>query len=409
MNQLTRPLIWVALAGVACSGGQENEEGNIAAHRTGSIVTGLAPRGAPDAEFEERCGSGDANEHGTSVLQRLPFAQQVTSNGALIVFQTTQPEAVQVEVTTFDGTPVTTVTAEADSAATGSSQRIATLQGLEPATGYCYSLRGLTGAAGFRTAPAAGSSATVRFAALGDSGRAGSDQRAMYEQLMSVPFDFVLHTGDLAYDEGTAGQLDDAVFRPFSAMLRSFAMYPVAGNHDYQTNDAAPYLQAFVLPENGNAERWYSFDWGDVHFVGLDTEQTGARQADWLEQDLMENQQPWTVVFGHRPPFSSGDHGSDGAFRQYFVPILEKFQVPLVLNGHDHHYERTNVLNGVTYVVTGGGGRGTRPVGTNTFTAFADDVIHFVLVEIAGSRLVLHAIDGTGREFDQTVIERSAG
>ncbi|HKY36794.1 MAG TPA: hypothetical protein VJN18_12690 [Polyangiaceae bacterium] len=91
------------------------------------------------------------------------------------------------------------------------------------------------------------------------------------------------------------------------------------------------------------------------------------------------------------------------------MPVLEKYQVPRVLSGHDHHYERSNVLNGVTYVVTGGGGRGTRPVGHSSFTAFSEAVIHFVFVEITASRLVLHAIDGTGREFDQTLIERSAG
>jgi hypothetical protein len=60
-------------------------------------------------------------------------------------------------------------------------------------------------------------------------------------------------------------------------------------------------------------------------------------------------------------------------------------------------------------VVTGGGGRGTRPVGHSSFTAFSEAVIHFVFVEVTGSRLVLHAIDGAGREFDQALIERSAG
>ena len=53
-------------------------------------------------------------------------------------------------------------------------------------------------------------------------------------------------------------------------------MFPVSGNHEYETEDAAPYLESFVLPENGDRERYYSFDWGDVHFVGLDTERIGA-------------------------------------------------------------------------------------------------------------------------------------
>jgi hypothetical protein len=80
----------------------------------------------------------------------------------------------------------------------------------------------------------------------------------------------------------------------------------------------------------------------------------------------------------------------------------------LVLSGHDHDYERTAPLNGVTYVVTGGGGRGTRNVGHSSFTAFSQEVIHFVFVEAQGPRLVLHAIDATGREFDQAVLELGA-
>ena len=127
-------------------------------------------------------------------------------------------------------------------------------------------------------------------------------------------------------------------------------------------------------------------------------------QAAWLDADLTANQLPWTIVYWHKPPFSSGEHGSDGGARTYFVPILEKHKVPLVLNGHDHDYERTTPQNGVTYVVTGGGGVGVRPVGSSGFTAFSDAVIHFVYVTVAGNELALHAIDGLGQEFDSLVI-----
>lgn len=387
---------------------QPNQEGDLAAQQTGQLVADLASREAADAELVARCGDGTLTERGKATLRRRPFEQQVTAEGALIVFQTLGQDPVQVDVTTFDGTPVATVTAEPDLSDASGSQRVVPLHGLTASTGYCYTLRGLTTAAGFRTAPLAGSGAPVRFVAFGDSGHSGGDQRALLEQMMTVPFDFVVHTGDLAYDNGTAAQLERTVFGPYADLLRSFAFYPVTGNHDYETRRAEPFLQAFVLPENGDSERWYSFDWGDVHFIGLDTEQIGTSQADWLDADLMANRLPWTVVLAHKPPYSSGEHGSDTDFRKYFVPVLEKYQVALVLNGHDHDYERTNVLNGVTYVVTGGGGRGTRPVGRSGFTAFSEAVIHFVFVEVIGNQLVLHAIDGTGREFDQAVIARAA-
>jgi hypothetical protein len=165
-----------------------------------------------------------------------------------------------------------------------------------------------------------------------------------------------------------------------------------------------------MLPENGapdGVETWYSFDWGDVHFVGLDTEKTGASQAAWLDRDLSSSDKPWKIVFAHKPPFSSGDHGSDSAFRSYFVPAMSKYGVQLVLNGHDHDYERTKPIAGTTYVVTGGGGRSTRSVGASEFTAFSEDVLHFAEVEVGQNDLIVHAIDATGLEFDSARIPRA--
>jgi hypothetical protein len=399
---------FVLLAATTCSGGGGQQSGDFAAERTGSLNQHLAQRVAPDLELIEACGSGTVTDTGQAQLERPPFLQQVTSHGALVVFRAASP-AQSLELSTFDGQPVASVVPERDPTVSDGHQWIARLDGLSPATGYCYALPGWTKPAGFHTAPRPDGGSPVRFVAFGDSGYGGGDQRAVLDQVRTVPFDFMIHTGDVAYSDGSAAELDRNFFRVYAPILRSFAVYPTTGNHDYSTDDAAPYLSAFVLPEAGGSERWYSFDWGDAHFVALDTERIGTEQAAWLDADLMTNRLPWVVVYGHRPPYSSGDHGSDQAFQHWFVPVLERYQVPLVLSGHDHDYERSKELNGVTYVVTGGGGRGTREVGTSSFSAFSEAVLHFVYVEIAGSRLVLHAIDATGREFDQLLIERSAG
>ncbi len=412
MHQLARSLGLAAVA-VACGGGlSPNQQGNLSAKTLGPMPFELASRSAPDADLRDSCGDGAVSATGKSTLKRLPFLQQVTDKSAVIVFQTAKRRTVGVDVDGADGTPVTHVTSQADPSVADGTQQLVRLTGLEPAHTYCYAVGDLTAAAGFRTAPAPSSDAPVRFVAFGDSGSDDSDQLSLLGQLATVPLDFIAHTGDLAYENGTAAQLTHSVFDVYAPLLRSFALFPASGNHDNETDDGAPFFRAFVLPENGAPmlpERWYSFDWGNAHFVALDTERTGPAQAAWLDDDLMRNHLPWTVVFAHKPPYSSGEHGSDEAFRHYFVPLLEKYQVALVLNGHDHDYERSKVLNGVTYVVTGGGGIGTRPVGKSSFTAFSEAVIHFVFVEITGNRLDLHAIDGTGQEFDQTRIERSAG
>lgn len=404
------------LSGLAgCYG---NLPGDLGATQVGDVSNPEATRAPPDAEVRSACGDGvgstgaDTTGADTTIV-RSPYLQRVTDREARVLWTTTASAPSLVDVTLPDGAAVTTVPAVVDETAQpadGAEQRRAVITGLAPDTLYCYAIRdGEQGApptasrSGFRTAPAAGSGAPVAFVVFGDSGSGNEDQAAVADQLATVPFQLMLHTGDIAYTKGKLAEFETNFFAPYANLLRSLPMFPASGNHEYETNDAAPFREVFDLP---NGERWYSYDWGDVHFVALDTEQMGTAQAEWLEADLAANTRPWTVVYGHRPPFSSGEHGSSDDFQQWFVPILERHQVDLVLSGHDHDYERMTPQNGVHYVVTGGGGIGTRSVGSSAFTAFSEAVLHFVFVTIEGDTLRLHAIDATGAEFDSLVIQQ---
>jgi hypothetical protein len=402
----------VAMALLLLGFGCAAREGKLAAETMGDLTYAPLERARPDTEHVERCGHGALTETGARTLRRRPYVQSVTADSAILMFTQTGDPAL-VDVTRPDGTRVASVSARREPSAEvwpGVWQVSARLQSLEPSTLYCYSLRGLTERAGFRTAPAADSSEVVRFIAFGDSGDGGDNQYAVKNQMLTVPFDFVLHTGDVAYDDGTLAQLEAGFFRVYQSITRSFATFPVAGNHDYATASAAPLRQAFALPQNGmpgEPERCFSFDWGHVHVAGLDTDRIGAALAAWLDADLAATDRPWKIVFAHEPPLSSGEHGSNAAFRRYLVPVVERHGVALVLSGHDHDYERTRPISGTTYIVTGGGGRGTRAVRSSAFTAFSEDTLHFVQVEVHASELVIHAIDGTGVEFDSARIERT--
>jgi acid phosphatase type 7 len=391
----------------ACGGDSEK----LSAEKTGDLRHVLKVRQRPDEDQRAQCGDGAVTVPGSKALPRRPYLQQVTASSALIAFRSTAP-GVTVDVARPDGSVVASVEAKEDASAPrtdGAWQGVAGIEGLEPSTLYCYSLRGLTQAAGFRTAPAAGSGEVVRFVAFGDSGDGSGGQLAVRDQMLTVPFDLMLHTGDIAYDSGQAGELEQNFFGVHADVIGEFPIYPIAGNHDHATADGLAFRQAFVLSENGGpqgSERRYSFDWGDVHFVGLDTEKTGPEQAEWLDRDLAATELPWKIVFAQKTPLSSGEHGSDAPFARYFVPVIEKHGVQLVLGGHDHDYQRTRPISGTTYVVTGGGGRNTRSVGASSFTAFSEDVLHFVQAEVGPEHLTLHAIDATGVEFDSARIPR---
>lgn len=360
-------------------------------------------RGSPTEELQQACGApGALLPDAATRIVRTPYLQQLTTSSVIVGWV---GSADGIEVTEPDGTKVTF--AEATLEPKSKKQMWASVSGLEPDKIYCYTLvaksSALSERIGFRTAPPADTKRKVRFLAFGDSGGGGADQFALLDHMTSVPYEFMIHTGDLAYDQGTFAQFEETVFTPYAELFRHLAFFPAAGNHEYETQKAAPFREVFNLP---NDERWYSYDYGPIHFAVLDTEVDYATQMKWLDRDLAASKAPWKIVYLHRPPYSSGNHGSDEKLRRLLAPVVEKRGVQLVLAGHDHDYERMKPQNGVAYVVTGGGGKGTKAVGESGFTAFSVDVIHFVQIVVEGDQLVLHAIDGTGKQFDSMVIAR---
>jgi predicted MPP superfamily phosphohydrolase len=397
-------VVVVVVAGAACG----NVSGNISATRSGD-TSNSAQRGSPVDALRAACGDTSPL---TTIFERAPYLQHVTSTNATIGWVTAETAAERIAVTAPDGTAVGEadgVLANTTLRSAGDRQLWSSLAGLQPGTTYCYEVdrddTSMVSRTGFRTAPAADDPAPVRFIAFGDSGGGGSDQYALMEQMYTVPYDLMIHTGDVAYEDGSVGQFEDNVFGVYADLFRNIPFFPASGNHDYHTLGAAPFRDVFDLP--GNNEKWYSFDWGRVHFAALDTEEDYATQVAWLDADLAATDRPWKVVYMHRPPYSSGSHGSDTTLRNKLAPVLKSHGVQLVLSGHDHDYERVKPQDGVTYVVTGGGGVGTKSVGKSGFTAFAVDVIHFVYVEVTEDQLTLHAIDASGNEFDSAVVTRS--
>jgi acid phosphatase type 7 len=407
---LARTLATVT-ATISLAGCYLNQGGNVGSSKIGDI-SHPATTGSPIDELREACGGSDAmTAAGEAVIRRKPYLQRVTQTSITVGWVSGASDGEHVVVTTPNRQPAASVPGEREAVIVrnvGENQKWATIDNLSPGSIYCYAIVdgnvSLSERIGFRTAPAPDSTEPVRFLAFGDSGGGGSDQRALAEQMYGYPYDLIVHTGDIAYDSGTIGEFEDTVFKMYSPLFRHVPFFPSAGNHEYKTMQGAPFRAVFSLP--GGGERWYSYDWGRVHFVALDTEADYQTQAKWLDADLAATARPWKIVYFHKPPYSSGEHGSDTSLRKALEPIFQKHHVQLVLAGHDHNYERMHPQKGIQYVVTGGGGVGTRPVGTSSFTAFSEDVIHFVYADVRPDELILHAVDANGLEFDSVIVPR---
>lgn len=343
---------------------------------------------------------------GGVALTRGPYLQSVTATSAIVVWRTNLPGSSRVDYGVGDYAHSIDLPAP-------TTEHVITLTDLITSTEVLYrvSSDGVElGCGSFRTAP--GPDRPFSFAVIGDSGNGSAAQYATADRMTALDPQFVLHTGDVIYPDGQADGYDPFFFKPYQALARRAPVFPTLGNHDYRTQSGQPYLDVFHLPHNNPAhtERYYSFDWGNAHFTALDFN-TGPDpdQIAWLKEDLAATDQRWKFVFYHQAIYSSGPHGYESwveAKRQLLAPIFEQNHVDVVFNGHDHDYERTRPINGVLYIVSGGGGASLYLTVPQSFSAYSESTYHTVFVTVDGCTLTLQAIKPDGTVFDSTSLTK---
>jgi hypothetical protein len=217
---------------------------------------------------------------------------------------------------------------------------------------------------------------------------------------------FLVNSGDLVSNGRYYGQWGDQFFGPLEPLISSIPIWPVIGNHE---RSHANFFNLLSLPNN---EAWYSFDYGDAHFLMIDTEfdySPGSEQYQFIVDDLSKSKAKWKFVAFHKPPYTAVQRRVPGNLRarEILNPLFEKYGVDIVFCGHDHNYVRSKPINGVIYVITGGGGAGlyeVMPVASMDWAEVAVAAHHFCLVEIDGSRLRLTAIDDEGKVIDRFML-----
>lgn len=244
----------------------------------------------------------------------------------------------------------------------------------------------------------------VRIAAVGDVGEGEEEEwrtaNAIDMLAQERPYDALLLLGDNVYPSGDPDRLDETVFEPFGMVLRdSTELLAILGNHDVAGGQGLEQIRRLGMPGP-----WWTVAIRDVRIIGLDSNRPrDPEQLDFLERTLASATETWKVVAVHEPPYSSGYQGSDLEVRETMVPLFRRYGVQLVLSGHEHDYQRTEVIDGVTYVISGAGGR-TRGTGEEPFTAASWSVLSFVDVSVFPDRLVVRAVTQDPEVFDEVVI-----
>lgn len=245
------------------------------------------------------------------------------------------------------------------------------VEGLEPGQVYRYALgdgtpEGWGPWKTVKTAPDRGQ--PLRFLYLGDAQTGFERWGRLLEAAMrrQPAMDFVVLAGDLV-DRGNERTNWDHFFLRATTMLDRLPVMPCVGNHEYL--DVGPWLYRafFELPKNGPEgiapELAYSFEAGDACFAVMDSNlavwdpDAARRQAEWLDRTLARTRSRWKIAIFHHPVYPSHPWRDMPALREHWVPIFDKHHVDLVLQGHDHSYQRTYPLRG--HRPAGGPDRGT--------------------------------------------------
>ena len=251
----------------------------------------------------------------------------------------------------------------------------------------------------------------VRLAVAGDTGTGDAAQAATVDEMLDqaqgqAPYDALVLLGDLVYEDGDSEEVDTAVTEPFAPLTEmGTELVPVLGNHDYRSGE-----QAEILTDLGREGPWYVEQVGPIRIVALDSQHADdPAQRRWLEQVLAlpRPQGTWTIAAMHHPAYSAGQHGSTAEVQENWVPLFTRYDVPLVLAGHDHDYQRSRSLDGVTYIVSGGGAK-LRPTGAEDFTAVSASVLHYLDLLVYSHKIVGRAIDQSGKLVDLFTIRRPA-
>lgn len=311
-------------------------------------------------------------------IYRYPYIQRTSESEATIKWKTNAPTTSKVDYGTSPGGLTNT-----ESNAVLTQNHEIRITGLSDDTKYYYKVGNGTvdyttanSSRFFVTNPVIGTSIATRIWVTGDAGTGKTGQYDVRDAYLNYAgtqgkADLWLMMGDNAYEHGREADYQMGLFDVYDSILQNTVSFPTSGNHDFYgeaspVTQTGPYFDIFALPKDGESggvasgtEAYYSYDYGDIHFVALESydlnRDSTAAMATWLKSDLQNTNAKWLIAYWHYAPYTKVGHDSDDPndhsgraieMREYFNPILERHGIDLVLAGHSHGYERSYLIDG---------------------------------------------------------------
>ena len=293
----------------------------------------------------------------------------------------------------------------------------AKLTGLYQDTKYFYTVKcGKTKSAVtyFKTMPSV--TTPFSFIAMGDS----RSNRDVFEKIIAQSIklnpDLVISMGDLVAQGGSFDQWNSHFFKVAQKLINHVLFISTLGDHEGD-GDNGNLFRYYFLPRMNTDSLWFSFDFGNAHFVSLDYRHPYEKKMiEWFKKDMEQTDAKWKFVFMHRPCYNLGGHRSTWG-RDVWPALFTKYKIDIVFAGHSHQYERFFPVKPdnqpdswpVTYITTGGAGAGLYEADTSDFLAKVESVHHLININISGDTLSLKTISESGFLIDKLSIIKKNG
>jgi hypothetical protein len=259
------------------------------------------------------------------------------------------------------------------------------------------------------TVPLPNKAGSFKFGVLGDFGTGDQSQYELADQMAKLrqrfKYELVVLVGDNLYGSERPQDFAKKFELPYKPLLDAgVKFYASLGNHDARE-------QRLYKLFNMGGRLYYTFSpKPNIRFFALESTYPVPEQIQWVETELKASSSDWKIVFFHHPLYSSGDrHGSDLRLREVLEPLFVKYNVSVVLNGHDHFYERLKPQKGIVYFVVGSGGQlrtGNIDRGSGMTAKGFDTDLAFMAAEIAGDEMYFNVISRVGQTVDSGVLTR---
>ncbi len=338
-----------------------------------------------------------------------PYLQSVTTSSVYVMVECDNRDTVHVHygLNSLLNEVASTGTIAATTASPATFVHKVKLAGLSPE--QCYSYEVVQGGSRFgiykfHTGAEAGTG--FRFAWMADF-RTNTDIHDKIALLVSKrdPL-FSLYGGDLCANSTYVTWKREFFVKNEQDLISEVPFFNSVGNHEGMNQNTSAFLQNPV--SGSHTQDYYSFDYGDVHFLCINTELSvseGSRQYNFIAADLAGTSKKWKVVFSHIPAYGAGAHGENPAMILVSQKLFEPYHVDLVLSGHSHYYQH-NLVNGIHHFIIGSAGAPLYTPIKASYTVKSAMAYNYAIIDVTPGSIVLNVYDEKNKVLDYLELKK---